>query len=64
MESEIKRFLERLKKKKNPDQSKSPRMWPGTLLSTTNLTKNSHYISEERIKNYSSGIYNFKLPMI
>ena len=42
MKRDIKRFLERLKKKKRkPDQSKSPGMWPGLLLSTTNLTKKS-----------------------
>lgn len=27
------------KKKRKPDQSKNPGMWPGLLLSTTNLTK-------------------------
>jgi len=64
MKREIKRFLERLKKKRKENLTKARILGCGLgFFQQQTSQKNSHYISEERIKNYSNGIYNFKLPI-
>lgn len=60
-----KKIFRKVKKKRKENLTKARILGCGLGFSFQQQTsqKNSHYISEERIKNYSTGIYNFKLPI-